>query len=369
MLFVNDILDNIDSNLDGVFTLNEVKLFLIMFADDHVLFATSPLSLQAMLYDIENYCNTWKLKINTNKTKVIIFEKSNIHTTFDFYFYNEKLEVVTSFKYLGIYFFKNGNWHRTQKCISEHPFKAMYRLFSIFHQFEFSTAEKCKLFDQLVSPVLHYSSEIWGLHTATEIENVHTKFLRKILSVRKSTNLIGLYGETGRVPLQIIRHMFRYWIKILQLDDDSLVKQMYLMLKTDAERERTYDNQNWAFQIKSLLESLGLPNMWLRQEYESANLSQIKRRIFYQYKQSWYVAINISKRLRSYSRYKHPFELESYLDNINERKFKTALTRFRLSSHHLEIERGRYPNISREERLCKFCNLRSSLFISLSHVH
>ena len=153
--------------------------------------------------------------------------------------------------------------------------------------------------------------------------------------------------------------MFRYWIKILQLSDDSLVKQMYLMLKSDAELERTYDNQNWAFQIKSLLESLGLPNMWLRQEYQSANLSQIKQRIFDQYKQSWYVAINNSKRLRSYSRYKHSFELESYLDNINERKFKTALTRFRLSSHHLEIERGRYPNISREERLCKFCNLRS----------
>ena len=131
-----------------------------MFADDQVLFATSPLSLQAMLHDIENYCNTWKLKINTNKTKVLIFEKSSIHTTFDFYLYNEKLEVVTSFKYLGIYFFKNGNWHRTQKCISEHASKAMYRLFSIFHQFEFSTAEKCKLFDQLVSPVLHYSSEI-----------------------------------------------------------------------------------------------------------------------------------------------------------------------------------------------------------------
>ena len=75
MLFVNDILSNINSDLDGIFTINELKLFLIMFADDQVLFSTSPTSLQLMLNDIETYCNTWKLKINVNKTKVLIFEK------------------------------------------------------------------------------------------------------------------------------------------------------------------------------------------------------------------------------------------------------------------------------------------------------
>ena len=58
MLFVNDILSNINSVLDGIFTINERKLFLIMFADDQVLFSTSPTLLQLMLNDIETYCNT-----------------------------------------------------------------------------------------------------------------------------------------------------------------------------------------------------------------------------------------------------------------------------------------------------------------------
>jgi hypothetical protein len=39
------------------------------------------------------------------------------------------------------------------------------------------------------------------------------------------------------------------------------------------------------------------------------------------------------------------------------KKIKIALSRFRLSSHQLEIERGRYSNIPRDERKCKFCNL------------
>ena len=73
----------------------------------------------------------------------------------------------------------------------------MHRLFSVFHQieYEFKTSEKCKLFDALVSPVLNYSSEIWGLNEAEDIEQIHTKFLRKILCVKKSTNLTGLYGS------------------------------------------------------------------------------------------------------------------------------------------------------------------------------
>ena len=57
------------------FTVNELKVFLNLFADEQVVFAKSPQTLQSMLNDIENYCETWWLKINTSKTKVMIFEK------------------------------------------------------------------------------------------------------------------------------------------------------------------------------------------------------------------------------------------------------------------------------------------------------
>ena len=68
MMFVNDIIANINTNLDGIFTVDELKLFLILYADDQVLFATSPTSLQPMLIDVEIYCNVWGLKIYVEKT-------------------------------------------------------------------------------------------------------------------------------------------------------------------------------------------------------------------------------------------------------------------------------------------------------------
>ena len=359
MMFVNDIISNINTNLEGIVTIDELKLFLLSYADDQVLFATSPSSLQSMLTDLENYCNTWGLKINVNKTKVLIFEKGGRGTNYDFYLYNEKLEMVNSFKYLGVFFFKNGNWYRTQKSIAEHASKAMYRLFSIFNQYEFKTEQKLKLFDTLVSSVLNYSSEVWGFHDGKDIEQVHTKCLRKILCVNKSTNLAGLYGELGRVPLNVIRkiHIFRYWHKILQSNENSLIKHIYNMLESDANNGNSYNNQNWAYQIKSTLETLGLNYIWTGMHNNNSNINIIKQRLVDQYKQTWYGSINNSRRLSSYCRYKHEFKLELYLDTIHEKRFKIALSRFRLSSHRLEIEQGRYHDIPRNERLCKFCSL------------
>ena len=84
-----------------------------------------------MLNDIEVNCYTLELNINVNKTKVLIFEKGDRRTHYDLYQYNEKLENVSSFKYLGVYFFsKNGHWNRTQKHIA---LKALHRLFSILY--------------------------------------------------------------------------------------------------------------------------------------------------------------------------------------------------------------------------------------------
>jgi len=42
------VLDNINSDLNGIFTMNELKLFLILYADDQALSALSPESLQLM---------------------------------------------------------------------------------------------------------------------------------------------------------------------------------------------------------------------------------------------------------------------------------------------------------------------------------
>ena len=74
LYFINDIIDSFDQNIDGLFKLNGENLFILLFADDTVLFAQTPTALQSLLNDLPNFCQNWGLKINTNKTKVMIFE-------------------------------------------------------------------------------------------------------------------------------------------------------------------------------------------------------------------------------------------------------------------------------------------------------
>ena len=66
LYFINDIIDNLDQNIDGLFKLNGEHLFILLFADA-VLFAHTPTALQSLLNDLQTYCQTWGLKINTNK--------------------------------------------------------------------------------------------------------------------------------------------------------------------------------------------------------------------------------------------------------------------------------------------------------------
>ena len=128
------------------------------------------------------------------------------------------------------------------------------------------------------------------------------------------------------------------------------------MLKMDADNNKTYNGANWAYQIKSVLDSIGLKNIWLQQFDIIIPFNLIKQRILDIYKQSWYASVNNSNRLLMYSRYKHDFIFEKYLDFLSERKYRNALSQFRLSSHDLEIERGRYSNVDRDDRICLLCN-------------
>ena len=358
MMFINDINQCKNDNLNGIFTVDDIKLFLLLYADDQVIFAKSPETLQAMLSDIEQYCKTWCLKINTAKTKTVIFENGR-HTSYDFYLNNTKLEVVKSFKYLGVHFFKNGNWHRTQKYIAEHASFALHNLFSLFTRVELPTSQKCKLFDALVGSILNYGSEVWGGHEANDIEIVHNKFCRKILYVRQSTNLSCLYGEFGRVPLNVIRkiNMIRYWFKIVNDHENSLTNMIYRMLRSDADKNVNYGGTNWASQIKDILQSHGFSNLWLTQDVYGVPFSAVKQRIIDVFQQTWYTEINNSSRLSSYCRFKHAFTQEKYLDCISEKKYRIPLCKFRVSAHNLAIEKGRHLDISRENRICQFCNL------------
>ena len=62
---------------------------------------------------------------------------------------------------------------------------------------------------------------------------------------------------------------------------------------------------------------------------------------------------------RTYSIFKHNFGMESYLDKISNFKYRRAITKLRVSSHDLMIEKGRHHTLKLdiEKRLCLTCGI------------
>ena len=64
-----------------------------------------------------------------------------------------------------------------------------------------------------------------------------------------------------------------------------------------------------------------------------------------------------SNKLTFYNACKNKFGRETYLDVTKGFSRRYNTTKFRISSHDLEIECGRYNNIPRESRMCTWCQL------------
>ena len=88
------------------------------------------------------------------------------------------------------------------------------------------------------------------MHEAKDIESVHIQFLRRLLVVKKSTNLTAIYGELGRYPLKVIRQLkhIKYWTKIVKQNEISLIKSTYLFLKKEGtDCGRHYNGKKMVF--------------------------------------------------------------------------------------------------------------------------
>ena len=86
-------------------------------------------SLQKSLNIYAQYCATWKLTVNLDKSKIKIFSKrGNQLQTFSLN--GTYIEIVKEYKYLGVLFSKNNTFYSTKKHIAEQGTKTLYSLLS-----------------------------------------------------------------------------------------------------------------------------------------------------------------------------------------------------------------------------------------------
>ena len=371
-IFLNDLTDFMSKAYNGLtdvctishllFDNDEIevffKLYILLYADDTVIFAESAVELQAALNAMFLYCETWKLTVNASKTNIVIFSKSRCIENTQFMYNNEKLTIVEDFQYLGILFSRKGNFQKNKVRLVQQARKAMFSLLRKARKLWLPVDILLQLFDATVVPILLYGSEVWGYENNKIIESLHLEFCKYIIKVKKSTYNNIVYGELGRVPLQVLinARMIGFWQKIVSGKKEKISRMLYNIIY-NLHREGVFQS-NWLAHVKNILVKNDLSNYWNDQQVpRNVCLSKIvKTKCKESFISEWNANIFLSSKCTNYIIFKTNFGLEKYF-SLLPCDLAYSLSKFRCISHRLPIECGRFYNINRSDRLCDLCKV------------
>ena len=231
------------------------------------------------------------------------------------------------------------------------------------------------IFDHTVKPILLYGSEIWAcsipkktsvddLFDFTKIarsflsEKLHIHFCKYILGVHKRSSNFAVFSELGRYPLQIniLLSTLSYWHRH-ENTNTELLSDAFACSQT------LHKNgfHSWFSSINNILSMLGIT--YANHQLNNLNSNMFKKSIrsilLNKYKEFWsqFRINNIDGKLRTYFTFKDHFQTEQYLSTIKNFDKRRCLAKFRISSHKLKIETGRFtrPLTPLENRVCDHC--------------
>ena len=203
------------------------------------------------------------LKVNTGKTKIMVFRKGgHLAARETWHLGNENLKVVGKYKYLGLNFSTMLSFNIATDDFVSRAKKGVVDIASALKSYGCNSCTVFfKLFDSQIMPSLLYASELWGYKENKKIEKVHLYACKLFINVPLRTPNDMIYAEAGRYPLFIESAVrcVQYWFRLLKQDNSRYPKMAYLSLLAMHERGHV----NWVTKLKSLLCECGFGLVWL----------------------------------------------------------------------------------------------------------
>ena len=182
-----------------------IQMYVLLYADDTIILAESPNELQKALDALFDYCKIWDLKVNTEKTNIVIFSRGKIRVYPTFKFGEENIHVVEHYTYLGTIMNYNTRYSKAIHKQVTQSNRALFSLRSKQAKFQLPLDILFNFFDTLIIPILLYGSEIWGYEKLSEIDVFYKKIIKNSLKLNLQTADCMVYGETGRLPISYIQ--------------------------------------------------------------------------------------------------------------------------------------------------------------------
>ena len=370
-IFLNDLTEFISHAYEGLNRISNMahlllsdddvevyfKLYILLYADDTVIFAENEHELQAALNAMFLYCKSWDLEVNPTKTKITIFSNKKLNNVPSFKYNGHNLEVDDSFVYLGTLFSCNGRFLKNSKRLYDQARKAMYSVLRKSKVLCLPADIQLQLFDSMVAPILLYGSEVSGFEKSDLLESLYLQFYKIILKAKKSTPNVILYGELGRYPIDLIvkSRMIGFWQRIVNSKSDKISNKLYSILLSM--HKRGLFHSKWLMTVKNTLYDNGFEHIWDSHSNIPLNISKkIKLKLIEKYKESWKEIIYVTPKCLNYRIFKHELQIEKYF-SILPSDLAIAFCHFRTLNHRLPIEQGRFWGVARDDRICELCFL------------
>lgn len=245
------------------------EILVLAFADDIAILADSVSAMRRILKALWKYCQSNKLNININKTKIVIFRKGG-HShdkNIGLFSYGDKgnIDVVSNYDYLGVTFSNSSVYLNAVNSMISKANIAQFSTISLTNRVKLDSWSAVeKLFDSLVLSVFLYNAQIWSMRYEDEIESVQIQFFKTILllprctpgyAVRLETNKCKLIATTFKLALNYIE-------KIFTMDNNRYPKICFKKLKKLSENNNVIIKYNWCAQIGEIFKMIDRYTDW-----------------------------------------------------------------------------------------------------------
>jgi len=181
-----------------------IMLKYLMFADDLALLAETAEELQIAIDSLTDYCVANGLKINAEKTKVLIFHRGRLPTS-HFTFNDQPLEIVNEFTYLGFTFTSQLSFTKHLEILNSKAASKCGFLLSKLKPCNIPINIVLDLFNCYVLPTYRYGLALWlgkcFANSVAAMNSVFTKYLKMYLRLPFHANNSICHYITETQPL------------------------------------------------------------------------------------------------------------------------------------------------------------------------
>ncbi|GFT88187.1 probable RNA-directed DNA polymerase from transposon BS [Trichonephila clavipes] len=217
-----------------------------IYADDTVTLATYKnhntitIALNNHLKLLETFFDTWKIKINIDKTVAVLFTNRKTQPTPPT-LYSTQLQWSQSTKYLGLTLDKKLTWKQHIIQTRDKFRRAQRAIFPLIgRNSELNLYNKLLLYTAVLRPILTYGSPVWGYAANSNIkilEVAQNSLIRNIVKANRYARNSKIYEDIKISPFKAyiqklaISFLIVYLIPIMQMLKCLIITSQCLILK------------------------------------------------------------------------------------------------------------------------------------------